>query len=112
MSEYKDKLIELKEDLRELMLKAPELAKFGEFVKIAESTNVLDEKTKELITVGIAVALRCEPCIMWHIDAALNAGATSEEILETIKVAVAMGGGPALMYGIKAYEILKEYSKR
>jgi len=41
MSEYKDKLIELKEDLRELMLKAPELAKFGEFVKIAESTNVL-----------------------------------------------------------------------
>jgi alkylhydroperoxidase/carboxymuconolactone decarboxylase family protein YurZ len=30
------------------------------------------------------------------------------EILDTIKVAVCMGGGPALAYSVKAYEIAKE----
>ncbi|WP_341871634.1 carboxymuconolactone decarboxylase family protein [Thermotoga maritima] len=39
----------------------------------------------------------------------MRAGATEEEILDTIKVAVCMGGGPALMYGLKAYEIALEF---
>lgn len=107
MKNLKEELLELKNDLKVVMEKAPELGKFAEFVHLAESDGVLDTKAKELITVGIAIALRCEPCILWHIDAALKAGAKPEEIIDTIKVAVAMGGGPALMYGIKALEILQ-----
>lgn len=111
MGSYKEELSTLRKDLQELMKNAPELKTFGEYVMISESTAVLDEKTKELMSVAMAVALRCEPCIMWHIDAALKIGAKKEEIIDAVKVAVAMGGGPAMMYAIKAYEILNEYSK-
>lgn len=107
MKDFKEELQELKNDLRELIVKAPEIGKFAEFVQLAEASNILSNKTKELIAVGIAIAIRCEPCIMWHIDAALNSGAKPEEVIDTIKVAVTMGGGPALMYGIKALEILE-----
>lgn len=53
---------------------------------------------KELIVVGIAVTIRCEPCIRLHVKKALAAGATSEQILEAASVAVVMGGGPATTY--------------
>ena len=42
-------------------------------------------------------------------DAVIKAGADEGDILEAIKVAVAMGGGPSLMYGIKAYDIMKDF---
>jgi len=55
-------------------------------------------KEKELIAVGIAVAIRCEPCIRLHVKKALDTGMSSEQILEAASVAVMMGGGPASTY--------------
>lgn len=106
------KLEELKKELSELVSKAPELATFVEYIEKAEATKTLDKKTKELMSLAIGVAIRCEPCILWHCAEAVNAGATLNEILDTIKVAVCMGGGPALAYGVKAYEIAKEILKK
>jgi hypothetical protein len=40
---------------------------------------------------------------------ALDAGATREEILESIGVAILMGGGPAAVYGSEALEALEEF---
>jgi len=109
MAGYKEKLSEVKKILGEVLNKAPELGKFAEYIHAAEAPGALETKLKELISLGIAVAVRCEPCIMWHTEAAINAGATEEEILDVIKVAVCMGGGPALMYGLKAYEVALEF---
>lgn len=39
-----------------------------------------------------------------HHQGALADGATREEIIEIVGVAVLMGAGPALMYGAEAYE--------
>ncbi len=50
---------------------------------------------KELVALGIAVAIRCTPCIRLHTKKCLDAGATKEQILEAASVAVMMGGGPA-----------------
>jgi len=102
------RLEELRKGLGELVNKAPELASFVEYVEKAEATKTLDKKTKELMSLAIGIAIRCEPCILWHCAEAINAGATMSEILDTIKVAVCMGGGPALAYSVKAYEIAKE----
>ncbi len=57
--------------------------------------GVLSVKEKELIAVSIGVAKQCEPCIILHIKKCLEAGATREEILEAVGVAVMMSGGPA-----------------
>ncbi len=55
-------------------------------------------KTKRLIMVGIALALRCEPCIRRSVKGALEAGASREEILEAAGVAILMGGAPTTAY--------------
>lgn len=107
---YRNKLNETLAVLNELVPRAPELQEFIKYLEEAEAPKILDSKTKELISLGIAIAIRCEPCIIWHTNAAVKAGASLEEILDVIKVAVCMGGGPALMYGLKAYEAAKEFT--
>lgn len=99
-------LSELKGTLGELIEEAPELEGFSGFVESAEATAALDRRTKELISLSIAVVTRCDHCILWHTDAALEAGATHEEIVDALKVAVVMGGGPAMMYAVEAYGTL------
>jgi len=76
--------------------------------KAATEPGALDTKQKELIALGIAISIRCEGCIACHIQDALKAGATQEEIVETIGVAVLMGGGPSVVYGNIAYKAMKE----
>lgn len=60
--------------------------------------GALDTKTKELISVSIAVYARCEYCIVMHVCNALKAGATRTEIMEAGMVSTAFGAGPALAY--------------
>ncbi|WP_136589816.1 carboxymuconolactone decarboxylase family protein [Salinigranum halophilum] len=103
---YSTQLSEFKGTLGELIEEAPELEQFAGFIHSAEATDVLDNKTKELISLAIGVAVRCEHCILWHTDAALEAGATHEEVVDALKIAVVMGGGPAMTYAVDAYEIL------
>src|SRR5574341_991638 len=57
--------------------------------------GALSRKVKELIALGIAIAARCDAFIAYHIPDAIRAGATRQEIMETIGVAMMMGGGPA-----------------
>ena len=57
------------------------------------------------------VAARCDGCIAAHVNAALKAGASREEIGETLIVAVSMGGGPSLVYATRALEAVEELSK-
>lgn len=71
--------------------------------------GALPAKTKELIALGIAITIRCEGCIVCHVHDALNSGANAEEIMETIGVAVLMGGGPSVVYGCEAMEALNQF---
>lgn len=57
----------------------------------------------------MAIALRCDGCIAFHVHDALQADASREEILETTGVAILMRGGPAVMYGCEAREALDEF---
>lgn len=62
--------------------------------------QMLDLKTKELISVGISCYNRCEYCIVYHSYKAFEAGASKEEILEAAMVSVAFGGGPSMAYSV------------
>ena len=64
----------------------------------AFNDGALNKKTKELMALSISIVTKCEPCMEWHLDQAMQAGATDEEIYETIDVAIEMGGGQALAY--------------
>jgi len=74
----------------------------------ATEEGALDKKTKELIALALGVSAHCNRCIGSHMASALSAGASREEIEEAVGVAVLMGGGPALMYGVEAIKALEE----
>ncbi|MFO8055503.1 MAG: carboxymuconolactone decarboxylase family protein [Bacteroidales bacterium] len=73
--------------------------------------GALNTKMKELISLGIAITVRCDGCIAFHVHDALKAGATKKEITETIGVAILMGGGPSVMYGAEALEAIQQFQE-
>lgn len=110
--DYVKKHKELLSVLRSLGGDSPDM--LMQFDKLHEVTNQPGEvptKYKELIALGISISIRCEECISYHMNDVIKAGATDQEILETINVSVLMGGGPALMYATHAYEAMKEFRK-
>ena len=64
-------------------------------------TENLGEKTRQLIALAVAMTIRCDGCIAVHKDAAIKAGATKEEIVEALGVAVALDAGTALVYSAR-----------
>lgn len=77
---------------------------FGALHQASMAPGALDTKQKELIALAIGIAKQCSYCIGFHTQACIEAGATREEIEETVNVSVLMGGGPAMMYGMKTLE--------
>ncbi|GLS45451.1 carboxymuconolactone decarboxylase family protein [Methylobacterium brachythecii] len=67
-------------------------------------TAHLDEKTRQLVALAVAVTTRCDGCISIHSNEALKAGATREQLAEALGVAVAMNAGAALVYSTRALE--------
>lgn len=87
------------------------MSAFTQLSQKATADGALNKKTKELIALGIGIHARCEGCISFHVHDALKAGATRNEILETIGVAIEMGGGPSAMYGCEALEALDQFEE-
>src|SRR5947209_4482103 len=67
-------------------------------------TGKLDAKTRELISLAVAVTTRCDGCITFHTGAALKAGATKEEIVEALGVAIDLNAGAALVYSARVLD--------
>lgn len=103
--DWKNLMADLSAPLRELREGAPDVMKgFSAIAQAALKANALDTKTKELIALAIGVATRCDDCIAFHTKAAALQGATREEILETLGMAVYMGAGPSVMYAAHALD--------
>ncbi len=85
------------------------IAGFGQLHDASSVPGALDSKTKELIALSIGIAVHCDGCISYHVHDALKAGASREEIVETIGVAVMMGGGPSVVYGCEALEAVDQF---
>jgi AhpD family alkylhydroperoxidase len=81
---------------------------FMDLHKTSTKDGALSKKFKELIALAIGITVRCDGCIAFHVNDALKAGATNEEIIETIGVAIMMGGGPSVVYGSQAIKAMKE----
>ena len=69
----------------------------------------LSTKVKQLIALAIGITVRCDGCIAYHVHDAIRAGATRQEIMEAIGVAILMGGGPARVYACEAMEALDQF---
>ncbi|MEP2530127.1 carboxymuconolactone decarboxylase family protein [Shimia sp.] len=108
---WNDKLNDTRNQLRGLNKAIPDTTRaFGGLGKAVKEGGTLDFKTKEFIALGIAVAMRCEACIVLHCEALVKAGATQEEVGDVLGMTIQMGGGPSMMYAAKAQECFQELS--
>ena len=90
----------------------PETARgFGVMGAAAKNSGALDEKTKEIMALGIAVATRCESCIGFHIKSLVRLGLTREELCEALAMATFMGGGPSYAFSAKALSAFDTFKK-
>lgn len=87
------------------------MAGFSSLAQASTKEGALDKKTKELIAMALAVAAHCPGCIGFHSQTLVKLKATREELLETLSMAVYMGGGPSLMYAAEALEAFEEFSQ-
>ena len=95
---------------RELRRAIPEVyAGFAHLHEAAFTEGELTTKVKELIALALAVAEGCDGCIAAHAHAAVRHGATAQEAAEAIGVAILMNGGPATIYGPRAYAAVQEF---
>ena len=107
----KSVLDELSPLTRELRHTRPDVYKsFAELHKVSLAAGSLDVVTKELMAFAIAVAERCDGCIASHARAAAYAGASREQAAEAIGVALLMRGGPATVYGPRAFDAFCEFA--
>ncbi len=101
---------EIRALMRTLRGDVPNVMKaFSSLAQAASTPQALDAKTKELIALGISVAIRCDDCIGFHVKAALDHGASREEIVEALGMAIYMGAGPSVMYATHALEAYEQF---
>ena len=84
---------------------------FSTLAQASSKEGVLDKKTKELIAIALAVSNHCPGCIGFHSQTLVKLQVSREELLETLGMAIYMGGGPSLMYAAEALEAFEEFSK-
>ncbi len=108
--DFRERRTELRQGYRDLNEVIPEQMKgFGALHRAAVADGALPAAVKELMAVAIAIASRCDGCITLHMHDALRAGATREQVAETIGVALLMGGGPASTYATDAWRAFEQF---
>jgi AhpD family alkylhydroperoxidase len=79
---------------------------FKAFSRSVFAEGALSAKTKQLIAVAVAHVTQCPYCIRGHTQAALQHGATAEEIMEAIWVAAEMRAGGAYAHSTLALDTI------
>ncbi|MFY4775564.1 carboxymuconolactone decarboxylase family protein [Metabacillus sp. RGM 3146] len=81
--------------------KMPDLAHhYNAFTEACFNEGELSQKQKQLIALGISIFSQDEYCIIYHTKGCLDNGATEKEILETVGVSAAFGGGAAMSQSV------------
>lgn len=95
--------------MRDMKEQAPAIGQgFAAMYQKLMAEGALSLREKELIALGIGMAVRCEPCIYAHLEKAVKAGATREQLIETAGVVVAMQGGPGYVHVPELLDAMKE----
>ena len=71
----------------------------------------LPAKMKELMGLVASTVLRCNDCIVYHIERCIQEGASDQEIYEALSIALIVGGSITIPHLRYAYEMVEEIRK-
>jgi len=100
---YKDRLTQLRSQIPGPM------SSFARLHKKGVEDGALSRKIKEMMALAISIVVGCKGCIVYHVHDAVVAGATRQELLETVGVGLLMGGGPGSIYAVHALDAIDQY---
>jgi AhpD family alkylhydroperoxidase len=96
--------------LKEMSQLAPE--EFKAWVNldriVAREDGRIPRKYRELIALAVAHTTQCVYCIKGHTKAAKKAGASKEEVVETVLLAAALRAGGAAAHGTLAMKFFDQ----
>lgn len=81
-----------------------QMGAFRSLMMEASKPGALPASLKELIAVALSVHQGCADCILFHVANAKGHGASREELVDVLGVALEMGGGPSAVYASRALE--------
>ena len=111
MSDYDRTADEVNDASAELTRSHPGAMKgFKALGAAAYADGALSRKTKELIALALSIASRCDGCVAYHARRVSELGVERPEVVETIGVAIQMGGGPSMVYGGEALRAFDSFS--
>jgi ribonuclease HI len=101
-----------REKLNELVSKRANLLtkRFFALDNDAYEEGILPRKVKELMGLVASLVLRCDDCVTYHLARAKEMGATEEEIVEAMGIALVVGGSIVIPHLRRAYALLEELS--
>ncbi|RPF55841.1 carboxymuconolactone decarboxylase family protein [Aquisalibacillus elongatus] len=98
---FDQSILDYKEGLNHLKEKLPKVTEgYFDFTESCFEEGALDQKTKQLLALAISIYAQDEYCIIYHSKGAAEHQATEDEIMETVAVTAALGGGAAMAQGV------------
>jgi len=85
-----------------------EMKKFIHLDSSVYESGHLPSKTKEMMGLVASLVLRCDDCILYHLDKCLNLGVTTEEIQEILTIGLIVGGSITIPHIRRAMDALDE----
>ena len=70
--------------------------------------GALPAKTKELMGLVGSMVLRCNDCIFYHIDRSIQEGASRDELMESMNIALVIGGSIVIPHLRYAFEVMDD----
>lgn len=111
MLEWTEYLKEVKNRVSQIAKINPDVVRGYSTISNAKTAEPkLDAKTRELIALAVSVTTRCDGCIAVHVEAAKKHGATQEEVLEALGIAVAINTGTALIFSARTLDAYNNIS--
>lgn len=115
MSEPENDLQKFREQREEMNEKILDLNHLGikRFFNLDSNTykdGALPSQTKELLGLVASTVLRCNDCIDYHLEQCAKTGSSKDEIVESLNVALVVGGSiviPHLRHAIQTLELLE-----
>lgn len=109
---YHQVAADLRQPTRDLRRAIPDTwAGFAQLHQSAMAEGALPTKVKELMALVVGVVKHCDGCVAYHARGAAAAGATEEELVEALGVALLMEGGPASVWAPRALEAFREFAE-
>jgi len=94
---------------KELAALSPEItSSITKMRQVAYATGAVPGKYKLLTAMAISVTIHCEPCIRAYVEWAAKKGATKQELVEFLNVAMTMQGCPGEEWALKALQAYDE----